>query len=56
MMIRDNDDIKSKSDIFDYEGMPPLEDSDKDELALLVKESLVIKRTLHVHIEKDKID
>jgi len=55
-MIRDNNDIKSKSDKFDYEGMSPLEDSDEDELALLVKESLVIRRILHVHIKKDKID
>jgi len=36
MMSRDNSDIKSESDRFDYEGMPPLEDSDMDELALLV--------------------
>jgi len=28
MMIRDNDDIEFKSDRFDCEGMPPLEDSD----------------------------
>jgi hypothetical protein len=41
MMIRDNGDMES-----DCEGIPPLEDSDGDELALPVKESLVIRRTL----------
>jgi hypothetical protein len=46
MTIRDNGDIEYASDIFDCEGMPPLEDSDGDELALLVEESLVIRRTL----------
>jgi hypothetical protein len=34
MMIRDNDDIESESDRSDYEGMPPLEDSDRDELIM----------------------
>jgi hypothetical protein len=43
MMIRDNGDIKYESDRFDYEGMPPLEDSDGDELTLSVEESLVIR-------------
>jgi len=43
MMIRDNDDMESESDRSDYEGMPPLEDSDGDELALPVGESLVIR-------------
>jgi len=43
MMIRDNGDIESKSDRSDCEGMPPLEYSDGDELALPVEESLVKK-------------
>jgi hypothetical protein len=43
MIIRDNGNIKSN-----YESMPPLEDNDGDELALLVDESLVIRRTLQV--------
>jgi hypothetical protein len=30
-MIRDSDDIKSKSDRFDCEGMSPLGDSEGDE-------------------------
>jgi hypothetical protein len=46
MMIRDNGDMESESDRSDCEGMPPLEDSDGDELALPVGESLVIRRTL----------
>jgi hypothetical protein len=51
MMIRDNGDIESESDRYDCEGMPPLEDSDGDELALLVEESLVIRRTLQVQVK-----
>jgi hypothetical protein len=47
MMIRDNGDIESESARSDCEGMT-LEDSDGDELALLVEESLVIRRTLQV--------
>jgi hypothetical protein len=43
MVISDNDDIESEINIFDCEGMPPLEDSDGDELALSVEESLVIR-------------
>ena len=43
MMIRDNGDMESESDRSDCEGMPPLEDSDGDELALPVGESLVIR-------------
>ena len=35
-MIRDNGDIKSESNISDFEGMPPLKDSDGGELALSV--------------------
>jgi len=42
-MIRDNGDIESKSDKSDCEGMPLFEDSDGDELALPVDESLVIR-------------
>jgi len=45
-MIRDNGDMESESDRFDCEGMPPLEDSDGDGLALQVEESLVIRQTL----------
>jgi len=43
MMIRDNGDIKYEINKSNREGMPPLEDSDKDELALSVEESLVIR-------------
>jgi len=43
MMIRDNGDMESESDRSNCEGMPPLEDSDGDELALPVGESLVIR-------------
>ena len=46
MMIRDDGDMESESDKSDYEGMPPLEDIDEDELALPVAGSLVIRRTL----------
>jgi hypothetical protein len=46
MVIRDNGDMESKSDRSDCEGMPLLEDSDGEELALPVGESLVIRRTL----------
>jgi len=53
-MIRDNGDIESKSDTSDCEGMPPLEDSDGGELALLVTESLVIRRTLQVQVKEDE--
>jgi hypothetical protein len=49
MMIRDNGDME-----FDCEGMPPLEDSDGDELALPVKESLVIRRILQVQVKEDE--
>lgn len=48
MMIRDNDDIEFESEIYDCEGMPPLKDSDRDELALPDEESLVIRRTIQV--------
>ena len=53
MMIRDNGDVESESDSSDCEGMPPLEDSDGDELALPVEESLVIRRTLQVQVKED---
>jgi hypothetical protein len=53
IMIRDNGDMKSESDRFDCEGMPPLEDSDGEELALPVEESLVIRRTLQVQAKED---
>jgi ferredoxin len=56
MMIRDNGDMESKSDRSDCEGMPPLEDSDGDELALPVWESLVIRRTLQVQVKEDEIN
>ena len=48
-MIRDNGDMES-----DCEGIPPLEDSDGDELALPVKESLVIRRILQVQVKEDE--
>jgi hypothetical protein len=48
MMIRDNGDIESESDRSDCEGMSSLKNSDGDELALLVEESLVIRQTLQV--------
>jgi hypothetical protein len=54
MMIRDNSDMESESDRSDCEGMPPLEDSDGDELALPVEESLVIRRTLQVQDKEDE--
>ena len=53
-MIRDDDDMEFESDISDCEGMPPLEDSDGVELALLVMESLVIRRTLQVQVKEDE--
>ena len=53
MMIRDNGNVESESDRSDCEGMPPLEDSDGDELALPVEESLVIRQTLQVQIKED---
>jgi hypothetical protein len=56
MMIRDNGDMESESDTSDCEGMPPLEDSDGDELALPVGESLVIRRTLQVQVKEDEIN
>ena len=54
MMIRDDGHMESESDKFDCEGMPPLEDSDGDELALPVAESLVIRRTLQVRVKEDE--
>ena len=54
MMIRDDGSMESESDKSDCEGMPPLEDSDGDELALLVAESLVIRRTLQVQVMEDE--
>jgi len=53
-MITDNSDIESESDRSDCEVMTPLEDNDRDELALPVEESLVIRRTLQVQIKKDE--
>jgi hypothetical protein len=52
MMIRDNGDMESESNRSECEVMPPLEDSDGDEL--LVEESLVISRTLHVQVKEDE--
>ena len=52
-MIRDESDIESKSHRYDCEGMPPLEDSDGDKLALPVAESLVIRRILQVQVKED---
>ena len=56
MMIRDNGDMESESDRSDCEGMPLLEDSDGDELALPVGESLVIRQTLQVQVKEDEIN
>ena len=53
-MIKDDGDMESESDRSDCEGMPPLEDSDEDDLALPVAESLVIRRTLQVQIKEDE--
>ena len=53
-MIRDDGDMESESDKSDYEGMPPLEDIDEDELALPVAGSLVIRRTLQVQVMEDE--
>jgi hypothetical protein len=55
MMIRDNGDIESKSDTSDCEGMPLLEDSDGDELSLLVKESLVYDEHFRFRLRKMKL-
>jgi len=54
MMIRDNGDMEYESDRSDCEGMPPLEDSDGDELALPVEKFLVIRRTLQVQVKEDE--
>jgi len=48
--------MESESNRSDGEGMPPLEDSDGDELALLVRESLVIRRTILVQVKEDEIN
>ena len=53
-MIRDDGDMESESDRSDYEGMPPLKDSDGDELSLPVTDFLVIRRTLQVQVKKDE--
>ncbi|KAL3575142.1 hypothetical protein D5086_023243 [Populus alba] len=50
---KDNGDVEYKSDRSDCKGMPPLEDSDGDELALPVEESLVIRQTLQVQVKED---
>jgi hypothetical protein len=50
MMIRDYGDIESERDRSDNEGMPSLEDSDGDELALSVEESLVIIYNLYSNL------
>jgi len=55
-MIRDNGDMESESDTSDCGGMPPLKDSDGDELALPVGKSLVIRRTLQVQVKEDEIN
>jgi hypothetical protein len=54
MIIRDNGDIKSQSDISNCEGMPPWEDNNRDELALPIEKSLVIRRTLKVQIKENE--
>ena len=55
-MTRDNGDMESESDRSDCEGMRPLEDSDGDELALLVGESLVMRRTIQVQVKEDEFN
>ena len=50
MMIRDYGDIESERDRSDNECMPSLEDSDGDELALPVEESLVIIYNLYSNL------
>jgi hypothetical protein len=40
--------MKFESDKSNCKNMPPFEDFTEDELALLVEESLVIRRTLQV--------
>ena len=46
-------DMESKSDNSHCEGMPPLKDSEGDELALLVAASLVMRSTLQVQVKED---
>jgi hypothetical protein len=46
--MRDNGEMEFESDKSNCENMPPFEDFTEDELALLVKELLVIKHTLQV--------
>ena len=53
-MIRDDGDMKYESDSSNCKGMPPLEDSNGDELALEVAKSLVIRRTLQVQVMEDE--
>ncbi len=47
-------DMGSGSDKSYCEGMSPLEESDGDELALPIAESLVIRPTLQVQVKKDE--
>jgi len=48
--------LESGSDKSYCEGMPPLMDSDGDELALPVAASLVMRSTLQVQVKKDESD
>jgi hypothetical protein len=48
MVMRDNGEMEFESDKSNCKNMPPFEDFAEDELALLVEESLVIRRTLQV--------
>jgi len=48
IVMRDNGEMEFESDKSNCENMPPFEDFTEDELALLVKESLVIRHTLQV--------
>ena len=48
--------MESESEKSHSEGMPLLEDSDGDGLALPLVESLVTRRTLQVQVKEDEIN
>jgi hypothetical protein len=50
-MTIDISDVESKSDKSNYEDMTSLEDCTRDELALSIEESLVIRCTLQVQVK-----
>ena len=53
MVMIDNGDVEFESDKSDCEDMPPLKECAEDEVALPIEESLVIRRTLQVQVNKD---